>query len=45
LEITRLLQPEGAQGPTLVNIENLQMLVNGKFNGSKVQGNEPNEDK
>lgn len=33
LEITRLLQPEGVQGHTMVNIENLQMLVNGKFNG------------
>ena len=33
LEIARILQPEGAAGPTLVNIENIQMLVNGKFNG------------
>jgi len=33
LEITRLLQPEGAAGPTLVNIESLQVLLNSKFNG------------
>jgi hypothetical protein len=45
LEIGRILQPEGAAGPTLVNIESLQVLLNSKFNNSKVQDDEQNNDK